>query len=197
MTSASLLPRVVIYTAAYCGKYNKDLPASGGWSFVILFADNEQRHGAGTSDNTTRQEMELTATVRAFEALVGTFDVTLHTDSHYVATSFRNDLPRWVEKGWLSDNAFFHRVETQYARRPKRNGALTSTRLPRKERSVHPRVAHHLLWGRLAVLAASHAITWHRWTERSGFFEKQVIQLAEGDLRRIDDQRRRMDFRHA
>lgn len=44
--------------------------------------------------------MELTAAIRALEALARPSKVTIHTDSRYLIDGLRLWLPRWKENGW-------------------------------------------------------------------------------------------------
>jgi len=65
-------------------------PGPGGWAWIT----EDGRHNAGGEADTTNQRMELTAVLRAVEALSGPLDI--YSDSTYVVNCF-ND--RWWE-GW-------------------------------------------------------------------------------------------------
>lgn len=65
-------------------------PGPGGWAWVT----EDGRHDAGGEADTTNQRMELTAVLRAVDALPGPLDI--FSDSTYVVNCF-ND--RWWE-GW-------------------------------------------------------------------------------------------------
>jgi ribonuclease HI len=59
------------------------------------------RELSGAEANTTNNRMELTAAIRALQALKRPCDVLLHTDSTYVKNAFTNGwLQRWQRNGW-------------------------------------------------------------------------------------------------
>ncbi len=76
-----------VYTDGACSGN----PGPGGWAWVA----EDGRHDRGAEPDTTNQRMELTAVLRAVEALEG--HLAIHSDSTYVVNCF-ND--RWYE-GWL------------------------------------------------------------------------------------------------
>jgi ribonuclease HI len=84
------LPTVIIATDGAC----KGNPGPGGWGAVLRFGDRERELSGGAPD-TTNNRMELTAAIRALNALKCPCRVTLSTDSSYV----KDGITRWV-KGW-------------------------------------------------------------------------------------------------
>ena len=54
----------------------------------------------GGEPETTNNRMELTAAIEALNALRGTREVVLHTDSKYVMDGIREWLPNWKQRGW-------------------------------------------------------------------------------------------------
>ncbi len=52
------------------------------------------------SPNTTNNRMELTAVIRALEALTRRCTVRLHTDSHYVQKGISVWIHDWKRRGW-------------------------------------------------------------------------------------------------
>jgi ribonuclease HI len=76
----------VVYTDGSC----RGNPGPGGWAWAV--PDGPFASGAHAS--TTNQRMEVTAVLRALEALDG--PVHVHSDSTYVVNCFRD---RWWE-GW-------------------------------------------------------------------------------------------------
>ena len=86
---------VVIYTDGAC----KGNPGAGGWGAVLRFgAHVKELHGgeAGTTNN----RMELTAVIRALEALKQPCAVRLHTDSQYVQKGISQWIHAWKRRGW-------------------------------------------------------------------------------------------------
>src|SRR4029077_19361417 len=76
---ASPVSSVVIYTDGAC----KGNPGPGGWGALLMF-DGREKEIYGGERMTTNNRMELTAVIRALEALRGDCDVDLYLDSQYV-----------------------------------------------------------------------------------------------------------------
>ena len=70
------MPRVTIYTDGAC----KGNPGPGGWGALLVAGDREKEL-CGGEPMTTNNRMELTAVIRALEALKRPSDVDLYTDS--------------------------------------------------------------------------------------------------------------------
>ena len=86
---------VAIYTDGACSGN----PGPGGWGAVLLYGEH-RREISGASADTTNNRMELTAAIRALEALKRPSDVALYTDSTYVKDGITRWLPGWKAKGW-------------------------------------------------------------------------------------------------
>ena len=86
---------VTIYTDGACSGN----PGPGGWGAVLLYGEH-RREISGASADTTNNRMELTAAIRALEALKRPTDVDLYTDSTYVKDGITRWLPGWKAKGW-------------------------------------------------------------------------------------------------
>lgn len=75
-------------------------PGPGGWAAVLHHRGRERELSGGEPD-TTNNRMELTAVARALEALKKPCDVTIVTDSQYLANAFRQGwLAKWKRNGW-------------------------------------------------------------------------------------------------
>jgi ribonuclease HI len=86
---------VEIFTDGAC----KGNPGPGGWGAVLRFGPHvKELHGgeAGTTNN----RMELTAVIRALEALTRPCKVRLHTDSQYVQKGMTAWIADWKRRGW-------------------------------------------------------------------------------------------------
>lgn len=88
------LELVEIWTDGGC----KPNPGPGGWG-AILRCRGVERELSGSDADTTNNRMELTAALRALEALKKPCRVVLHTDSEYV----KNGVTRW-HQGWVRKN---------------------------------------------------------------------------------------------
>jgi ribonuclease HI len=74
-------------------------PGPGGWG-VILRSGGRERELMGGEPATTNNRMELTAAIRALEALKRPCRVALYTDSIYVRDGITKWLPAWRARGW-------------------------------------------------------------------------------------------------
>jgi len=86
---------VRIYADGAC----KGNPGPGGWGVVLQVGGNE-RELFGGEPLTTNNRMELTAVIRALEALEGPHQVEVYTDSQYVQKGISEWLPDWKRRGW-------------------------------------------------------------------------------------------------
>ncbi|HLF12701.1 MAG TPA: ribonuclease HI [Gammaproteobacteria bacterium] len=74
-------------------------PGPGGWGAVLQFRGSVKEL-CGGEPNTTNNRMELTAAIRALEALKQACRVALYTDSTYVRNGITQWLPAWQARGW-------------------------------------------------------------------------------------------------
>jgi len=118
---------VEIYTDGAC----RGNPGPGGWG-ALLRASGRERELHGGEAATTNNRMELTAAIRALEALKRPCSVALYTDSPYVRQGITLWLPQWVARGWktadrkpvknqdlwlrLDELARLHRVEWHWVK---------------------------------------------------------------------------------
>lgn len=87
--------QIEIYTDGAC----KGNPGPGGWG-VLMRSGATQKELYGGEPSTTNNRMELTAVIRALEALKRPCAVTLYLDSQYVLKGITEWLPGWKAKGW-------------------------------------------------------------------------------------------------
>ena len=86
---------VEIYTDGGC----QPNPGTGGWAAIMLYGGKEKEL-SGAEPNTTNNRMELTAAVRALEALKRPCHVVLHTDSEYLKNGVSTWIHGWKKNGW-------------------------------------------------------------------------------------------------
>jgi ribonuclease HI len=86
---------IEIYTDGAC----KGNPGVGGWG-ALLKSGPHTREIFGGEPLTTNNRMELTAVIRALEALKKPSRVRLHTDSKYVQQGISSWIHQWKKRGW-------------------------------------------------------------------------------------------------
>ena len=87
--------RVRIYTDGAC----KGNPGPGGWGALLRF-DGREKALCGGEPDTTNNRMELTAVIRALEALKRPCAIDLYTDSQYVQKGISEWIDAWKRRGW-------------------------------------------------------------------------------------------------
>ena len=86
---------VVIYADGAC----KGNPGPGGWGAWISMGGHSKEL-CGGEPVTTNNRMELTAVIRALQALKRTCNVKIYTDSVYVQKGMTEWLKNWKARGW-------------------------------------------------------------------------------------------------
>jgi len=90
------MKKIKIYTDGACSGN----PGPGGWGAVLMYGTNKKEMSGG-DPGTTNNRMELTAVIKALEALKEPCEVLLYTDSQYVANAINLGwLESWQKKGW-------------------------------------------------------------------------------------------------
>ncbi len=74
-------------------------PGPGGWGAVLEMGEYRKELWGGEA-NTTNNRMELTAAIRALEALKRPVSVQLHTDSQYLQKGVSEWIHNWKRNGW-------------------------------------------------------------------------------------------------
>ncbi len=86
---------VEIYTDGACSGN----PGPGGWGALLRIGGHERELFGGEAD-TTNNRMELTAVIRALEALKRPVHARVHTDSQYVQKGISEWIHAWKKRGW-------------------------------------------------------------------------------------------------
>ena len=89
------MSRVEIFTDGAC----RGNPGVGGWGAVLRYRGRE-RELYGGEPGTTNNRMELTAAIRALEALQRRCKVSLYTDSQYVRDGITTWMTDWKRRDW-------------------------------------------------------------------------------------------------
>ncbi len=89
------MTEVVVYTDGAC----RGNPGPGGWG-ALLVAEGRERELFGGEALTTNNRMELTAAIRALEALKRRCRVAIYTDSQYVRNGILEWVAAWKRRGW-------------------------------------------------------------------------------------------------
>ena len=86
---------ITIFTDGACSGN----PGPGGWG-AVLISGKHRKEMKGGEPETTNNRMELTAAIRALEALKRPSDVDLHTDSVYLRDGIDKWIQNWKRNGW-------------------------------------------------------------------------------------------------
>lgn len=92
-----ITPEVTIYTDGGADPN----PGTGGWAAILIDpGSGKVRELSGGEPRATNNRMELTAAIRALEALKTPCKVRLFTDSQYLRKGITEWLPGWIARGW-------------------------------------------------------------------------------------------------
>jgi ribonuclease HI len=86
---------VEIYTDGAC----RGNPGPGGWGALLSVGEHEKEL-SGAEVLTTNNRMELTAVIRALEALKHPSEARIFTDSEYVRRGITEWVKNWKARGW-------------------------------------------------------------------------------------------------
>jgi ribonuclease HI len=87
------LKKIEIFTDGSC----LGNPGKGGWCAILRYKQNQKILSGGEKD-TTNNRMELTAVIKALEALKEPCEIELYSDSTYVLKGLNEWLPNWIKK---------------------------------------------------------------------------------------------------
>ena len=92
--------KVTIYTDGACSCN----PGPGGWGAILFYKDSKKEI-SGYAEETTNNQMEITAVIKALEMLKTPCDVDLYSDSAYVVNAFKEDwITKWIMNGFRTAN---------------------------------------------------------------------------------------------
>ena len=80
---------------------SKPNPGPGGWAALLISGEHEAEISGG-EEYTTNNQMELTAAIRALEALTRPCEVDFYTDSQYLRQGITEWIKSWRKNGWMT-----------------------------------------------------------------------------------------------
>ena len=86
---------IKVYTDGSC----LENPGKGGWAAIII-NDNKKTEIKGSKDNSTNNQMELTAPIMALKKIPKGSKVQIFTDSKYVKSGITEWIHNWKKNGW-------------------------------------------------------------------------------------------------
>ena len=86
---------IKVYTDGSCLKN----PGKGGWAAIII-NDSERIEIKGSKENTTNNQIELTAPIMALKKIPQGSKVQIFTDSKYVKSGITEWIHNWKKNGW-------------------------------------------------------------------------------------------------
>lgn len=86
---------VIIFSDGACSGN----PGPGGWGAVLIYGDHRKEIKGGEAESTNNR-MELTAAIRALEALKHPCRIEFHTDSKYLREGITSWIQTWKRNGW-------------------------------------------------------------------------------------------------
>ena len=126
---------IEVYTDGAC----RGNPGPGGWGVLLRYSGVEKELWGGEPE-TTNNRMELTAAIRALEALNQECEVDLYTDSTYVRDGITRWMENWKRRGWKTANRkpvkSVDEFRTALEEKPLSEGVLLLVRSERGARLV-------------------------------------------------------------
>ena len=90
---------IKIYTDGSC----LGNPGNGGWAAIIII-DKKKIQIKGSKKNTTNNQMELLAPIKALKKIPKDSNVQIFTDSKYVKSGITEWIHNWKKNGWKTAN---------------------------------------------------------------------------------------------
>ena len=78
-------------------------PGNGGWGAIII-VDGKKNKIRGNKKNTTNNQMELLAPIKALKKIPKGSKVQIFTDSKYVKSGITEWIHNWKKNGWKTAN---------------------------------------------------------------------------------------------
>ena len=78
-------------------------PGNGGWAAIII-KDEKKTRIKGSKKDTTNNQMELLAPIKALKKIPKGSNVQIFTDSKYVKSGITEWIHNWKKNGWKTAN---------------------------------------------------------------------------------------------
>ena len=78
-------------------------PGKGGWAAIIIINDKKTQI-TGSQENTTNNQMELLAPIKALNKIPRGSKIQIFTDSKYVKSGITEWIHNWKKNGWKTAN---------------------------------------------------------------------------------------------
>ena len=85
-----------IYTDGACSGN----PGPGGWAAIIIVNNEIKDTFFGSEKNTTNNQMELMAPIKAIQKFKKKSEISIFTDSTYVRDGITTWIKKWEKNGW-------------------------------------------------------------------------------------------------
>ena len=85
-----------IYTDGACSGN----PGPGGWAVIILVNNEVKDMFSGSEKNTTNNQMELMAPIKAIQKFKKKSEISIFTDSTYIRDGITIWIKQWEQNGW-------------------------------------------------------------------------------------------------
>ncbi len=85
-----------IYTDGACSGN----PGPGGWAAIIIVNNEIKDMFSGNEKNTTNNQMELMAPIKAIQKFKKKSEISIFTDSNYVRDGITTWIKKWEKNGW-------------------------------------------------------------------------------------------------
>ena len=85
-----------IYTDGACS----GTPGPGGWAAIIIENNKVKDMFSGSEKNTTNNQMELLAPIKAIQKFKKKSEISIFTDSTYVRDGITVWIKQWEKNGW-------------------------------------------------------------------------------------------------
>jgi len=85
-----------IYTDGACSGN----PGPGGWAAIIIVNNEIKDMFSGNEKNTTNNQMELMAPIKAIQKFKKKSEISIFTDSTYVRDGITTWIKKWEKNGW-------------------------------------------------------------------------------------------------
>jgi len=79
-------------------------PGPGGWAYIIVEDDGNEKIGSGRESQSTNQRMELVSVIKGLESCKDYQKVSLYSDSQYVVKGLNEWLVSWKKNEWRTAN---------------------------------------------------------------------------------------------